>query len=178
MWEFLQYLILNDILVCILNLSCTFVSYRVRLTVKINAPFEKEFKSVEITQFEIVCCANEKMPIAKLKKVTPKDLDGQPVVTFSDVFFQTEQIKKWFNESGVQPNVILQTSQLSTLQNMIESGTAVGFMFSTLVEKERGLVAVPMVEPMLVSVSLVWKQKTTIFNSMKKFINYLKTFKT
>ena len=142
-----------------------------------NSPFDENYRYMQVSQFEIVCCVKKGDDISKLKSVEAKDLSGRPIVMFKNSFFQTEAIKKWFSESGITPNVLLQTDQLSTLSNMISQGIAVGFMFKQLISKTSGLVAIPTKTPINAQISLVWRAKTGLFNSMKTFIEYIKTSK-
>lgn len=134
-----------------------------------------DYKALKVAQFEIVCCKKGKEPFLKSKSVSPKDLKGKPIILFNDDFFQTMQIKKWFQAAGITPNVIMQTQQLSTLENMISSGKAIGFMFKKLCKKS-GVQSVSLDKPMNVSVSLVWKNNKSTFKSMQNFLHYLKNF--
>ena len=142
-----------------------------------NTPFGDNYKSISVSQFDIVCCVKKGDEISKLKTVDARDLTDRQIVLFKNSFFQTEAIKKWFSESGISPNILLQTNQLSTLSNMISQGVAVGFMFKQLISKTSGLVAIPPKRPINAQMSLVWRANTGLFNSMKTFIEYIKTSK-
>ena len=98
-----------------------------------NASFDSSIQSIEVARQETVCCVSANSPLAKLKAVSPKDLVNTPIVLFKDSFFQTEEIKKHFAEALVTPDIILQTQQLSTLQNIIRNDLAAGFMFRDLI---------------------------------------------
>jgi len=139
-----------------------------------NAPFDSSIQSIEVARQETVCCVSVKNPLAKLKAVSPKDLVNTPIVLFKDSFFQTEEIKKHFSEALVTPDIILQTQQLSTLQNIIRNDLAVGFMFRDLIIHDPGLVAVPLENPINISVSLAWKHGACFFSAMDTFLDYVK----
>ena len=134
-----------------------------------------DYKALKVAQFEIVCCKKGKEPFSKSNCVSAKDLENKPIILFNDDFFQTIQIKKWFFASGQTPNVIMQTEQLSTLENMIFSGKAIGFMFKQLCKKS-GVQSISLDQPMNVLVSLVWKKNKTSFQSFQSFLHYLKDF--
>lgn len=138
-----------------------------------NTPFDSTLSTLTIAPFEIVC-AVKKGSTANLDAVNPKDLAGKPLVLFKDNFFQTNEIKKWFKKGGVEPEILLQTDQLSTLQKIITSGVAVGFMFRELIEGNADIQAISLVDPIPVRVSLVWKANVPVFSAMKKFMNYIK----
>lgn len=138
-----------------------------------NAPFDSTLSTLTIAPFEIVC-AVKKGTTQNLTTVTAKDLQSKPLVLFKNSFFQTVEIKKWFKKAGIEPKILLQTDQLSTLQNIITSGVAVGFMFRELIEDNDNIQAISLTDPIPVKVSLVWKANVPIFTSMKKLINYFK----
>ena len=138
-------------------------------------PVDRQYKSIKVTQFEIVCCAHPDKSLINLNSVKAKDLENYPIILFKDDFFQTILIKKWFQKSGVVPNVIMQTQQLSTLENMIFSGTAVGFLFRELSEKA-GVQSVSLDQPMKVFVSAVWKNNKSTFKTMQDILHYLINF--
>lgn len=142
-----------------------------------NAPFDTSVQSIKVAKQETVCCVSKSNPLAKLKSVSPKDLADTPIVLFKDSFFQTEEIKKRFASALVKPNIILQTNQLSTLQNLIRNDIAVGFMFRDLITHDPDLVSVPLDSPINISVSLAWKHGACFFSAMDTFLDYVKEIK-
>ena len=147
-------------------LDMTFLSH--------NAPFDTSLQYFQVAKFETVCCVSKNSPYASLKSVCPKDIADAPIVLFKNSFFQTEEIKKWFSASLIKPDILLQTSQLSTLLDMIKNNLAIGFMFRELVSGDDEIVPIPMEPPLVLSVSLVWKQNSPCFNAMERFIDYMK----
>lgn len=139
-----------------------------------NKSLDTKFASTKVAQLEIVCCASKDNPIAKYKSVTPYILKDTPLVLFENSFFQTEEIKKWFAFERINPNIILQTKQLSTMLRMISSNVAVGFTFRELTETNTSFIAIPTKEEMYVDASLVWKKGSYYFNCMDKFKKYVK----
>ncbi len=138
-----------------------------------NKPFEKKFLCIPISIMEIVCCASKNHPLAKLDSIDMPDLADTPLVLFENSFFQTEEIKKRFAAKQTAPRILLQTNQLSTLLNMVSSGAAVGFTFKEIIDKHANLIAIPLREPMLVDVSLVWKADAYCSRAMQSFKEYI-----
>lgn len=139
-----------------------------------NTNFDSDLTNLEILEYEIVCCICKKRELTSKDKITAKDLVEEPLVLFNDSFFQTEEINKWFNNENVTPNILLQTSQLSTIQKMIAEGLATGFMFRHLIQPEMGIKTFSMQPPIYAKVSLVWNAKAKLFRSMKKLISFMK----
>lgn len=141
-----------------------------------NDDIENKYNSLEVTQFEIVCCAHKNNSICKKKTVKPKDLQNKNLVLFKNSFFQTAQIKKWFALDNVEPKVLLQTDQLSTLIKIIENDQSIGFMFKKLISGKTNLVAIQLENKMNIKISLVWKKNKQL-KPIKTFANYVKNLK-
>ena len=119
-----------------------------------------------------MCCVNKTHPLAKENSVRLETLADEPMVLFKNSFFQTERILEAFSGVSCTPNVLLDTEQLSTVQNMISGNTAVGFMFGFLVKTMSDVVAIPLDPPMTTQVSLVWKKSRRISADMKNLIAF------
>ena len=139
-----------------------------------NKPLDAKYEATKLAQSEIVCCVSKDSRLAKYGFVSPSDLNKTPLVLFENSFFQTEEIKKWFAQEKVTPNIILQTNQLSTMLTMISNNVAIGFAFKELTEAFADFVAIPTKNPMFVDVSLVWKKDSYKFSSMENFKKYVK----
>ena len=139
-----------------------------------DVPVDSGFSSLLVSQLEITCCTFKDNYITSCDSITPTMLKDIPLVLFENSFFQTAKIKSWFESAQVTPNIILQTTQLSTMLSMISSNLAVGFMFRELIDTNPALLPIPTAEPMYANVSLVWKKDAFFSNSMNKFKQYVK----
>ncbi|MBQ8249370.1 MAG: LysR family transcriptional regulator [Clostridia bacterium] len=138
-----------------------------------SRPLDKELSSLKIGRLEIVCCVSGEDPLAKKTSVRPALLANKPLVLFENSFFQTQEIKNRFAADKIEPNILLQTNQLSTLMSMISSGIAAGFMFRDLIKADAGLALIPLCEPMYIDVSLAWRRSSHQKYSMKALREYL-----
>ncbi len=137
---------------------------------------EKNLAFRQVARFEIAYCTSQEHQLAGQNVVTPEKLKEEPLVLFESSFFQTEKIMQWFAERHVRPRILLQTAQLSTMVNLIRRNIGTGFMFKELAMAEEGLVAIPTEKPMYVDVSLFWKKDAYIFESMRRFQEYIKDY--
>lgn len=129
--------------------------------------------SLPVGRLEIVCGSTPENELSKRGKVTPKQLNNVPLVMFEDGFFQTSEIKKWFIKGETNPDILMQTSQLSTMMTIISEGTAVGFAFKKLIEKNANIAYVSMDPPICVNISLIWKKDKYFFSAMQRFKDFL-----
>lgn len=138
-------------------------------------PFDGDFGSALLTELQNVCCVNKAHPLAKQSSVCFEELTNEPLVLFKNSFFQTERILSEFSKRSLTPYVLLDTAQLSTMQNMIAGNTAIGFMFEFLLKSTPELVSIPLEPPMKTKVSLVWKKSSHLSGDMKNLIEFIKT---
>ena len=135
-------------------------------------PFESQWNSALLGTLQNVCFVNKSHPLAGESSVTLEQLRGEQLVLFKNSFFQTQRILDAFAKLQCQPKIALYTAQLSTMQNMILSNHAVGFMFEFLTKTTPELVGIPLNPPMTTQVSLVWKKSRPATADMKNLIAY------
>ncbi len=138
-----------------------------------NRPIETSFSSQLISRLEIVCCVSKNSPLSMHKTLNASDLDRVPLVLFKNSFFQTEEIKRWFSLQSIQPDILMQTEQLSTIQTLISNNIAAGFIFRHLVDSESDFMPLPLNTPIYADISLVWKKDTYFSNAMKMLKEYI-----
>ena len=138
---------------------------------------DPSFHSIALMKTNVICCISKDNPLSKKKSIEFSDLKDEKIVLFSDSFYQTELIKSRFSGVGIKPNVIFQSSQVSTIRSMIENNLAIGFLLSPMVHKEDMFKAVSLLPELTENISLVWKNESYPFKEMEKFKQYIKSFK-
>ncbi len=136
-------------------------------------PFDSSISAKKIGTLEIACCTGKNDSLSQYKTIDAKMLADHSLVLFSDTFFQTKTIKNWFANASVNPNISIQTEQLSTAQNMIENELAVGFMFKNLAQKNTAMATISLDPPIYVDISVLRKKDSYAFDSIKKLERYL-----
>jgi len=138
-------------------------------------PFDGDLRAEPLAELQNVCCVSKNHPLADRSFITLEQLRDVPLVLFKNSFFQTERIMSGFAKLSVTPNILLDSAQLSTVQNMIASGTAVGFMFAFLLRSTPDLIGIPLDPPMTTRVSLVWKKSGHVSQDMEDLIRFIQT---
>ena len=124
------------------------------------------YEMLKVADYEVVCCVSDKHPLAARKVITPKELEEESLVVFSQGFYHNELIFDKFKEAGVVPRVMHNSSQLSTVERLIADGVAVGFLFRELTEHSEGMTGIPFEPALRTGISLVWK-KERVWNREK-----------
>ena len=136
--------------------------------------FDGNFGSELLTELQNVCCVHKSHPLAKKKSLCLAELSQEPLVLFRNSFFQTERILEGFSRINCTPKILLDTAQLSTVQNMIAGGSAVGFLFAPLLDTAGQLVGIPLQPPMTTRVSLVWRADRHMRDEMAALAQFVK----
>lgn len=140
-----------------------------------DRPLDSRYCSIPITKLETVCCVSLSHPLAQRDRVVPRDLAGMPLVLFKESFFQTERIIDSFRAVGVEADILLQTSQLSTVRKLVSHNIAVGFLFRQLSDPLPDIVSIPLIPAMDVQVSLVWRSTDLLPKEHLRFIEHVRT---
>lgn len=137
---------------------------------------DPSYNSLKVMELEVVCAMTKSHELAKKERISIRELKEQNLVLFQDTFYNTELIKSRFQNEGITPNVILQSSQVSTIRSMIASGIAMGFLLSPMIDKEKNIRGIPLDPPLKESVSLVWKDDGYPFAEKDRFREYAASF--
>lgn len=137
--------------------------------------FDEDLYAQHLTEFQNVCCVSKSHPFAIRKSIQFIDLGDEPLVLFKNSFFQTERILDEFARHALTPNVLMNSSQLSTVQNMIANSNAIGFMFEFLLKSTHDIVGIPLDPPMTTQVSLVLKKNKHLSEDINNLIQFIKS---
>lgn len=135
---------------------------------------DPELACLSAARLEVCCCAKAGHPLACGAPIDPGTLADEKLVLFEDSFLQTELILQWFRAARVQPQILLQTRQLSTMLQMLESGQALGFLFRELVNAHQALAVIPIQQPIYLQVSLAKLAGGRTSHAMETFAEYFK----
>ena len=133
-----------------------------------------EYESVYLMRFETVCCVGKEHRFGDRKRITAKELENENIVLFFKSFFQNKRVSDMFSKANISPKVSFETSQVSTVKELVRKNISVGFIFSELLENESDLIGIPLIPPIYTNISLVWKKNKKLTPSMKKYIKFIK----
>ena len=135
-----------------------------------HAPLPPEFETIPVTDMELVWCALPDHPLAGKSRVSVLQLEDEPLVFFQSSFSLRERVMQQFEAAGVTPRILHATEQLSTVQSLIRSGTATGFLLRPLADTMPDLAVLSLEPQVFVHVSLVWRRSQKPFRDMSRLI--------
>lgn len=130
--------------------------------------------ALQMEEFEVVCCVPCSHFLAKRTVITPEQLKQEPLVVFSNDFYQNQLIFDMFQQSNVVPRIKHTSSQLSTVERLITDGIAIGFLFREVAESCAGMTGIAFEKPLYTRISLVWKKERYLSSAMQQFLSYCK----
>ncbi len=140
-----------------------------------HEPLESEFEALPVTTLEIVWCTRRSHRLAGQAAIAPAQLEGEPLVLFQTGFSLRELVTDAFETAGVTPRVLHTSEQLSTVESLIRSGTASGFLLRPLACTDPTMAAISLDPPIHVQVSLVWRRSRRPFRDMARLMDLCRT---
>lgn len=138
-----------------------------------NVESERYNKKV-IMETELVYCVSRDNILASKKSVGIQDIKNEPIVLMREGFFQTNLIKHMFSSIGVEPNIVLVSSQISVIKNFIELSLGGAFLIRELVDKnDSSIIGIPFEADLSLSIGLLWQKSLELSSNAIEFIDYV-----
>jgi len=139
-----------------------------------NVVDHARFSSLELGEVETAFCVPTDHRLAGEKVVDIRELRGEPLILFDKGFIQYDVITSAFAAAGIEPNIVHLSSQLYMIKEFISSGFACGFMFRDIAETIPNISSIPLREPIISKVILIWSKERHMSSDVVKFIECAK----
>ncbi len=144
--------------------------------VSMNSADHSNFESVNILDTETLFCVSTTHPLAKCPAVDFDMIKDEPFVLFKEDSYQTASIKKLFKNQSITPNVILYSSQLHTIKELIVNNVACSVLYKGIVNNNDDIVAIPFKNPIMTKIKLIWNKNKHLYSDVTKFIEFTKSY--
>ncbi len=130
----------------------------------------------KLNDLELKLCVHKSHPLANRTSITFSELSNYQICMLGEDSYQNFLIKQKFDEANVKPNVLMYSSQLSSLFTLLSYGNCCGFMLEGFGGSDYVLIS--MEQPIMLQVGLVWDAKLPEYSHVHKVRRYLRnTFK-
>ena len=126
---------------------------------------------------ELVFCVSRKHPLADRKQISFKELSDEHIILFKADSYQNIFIKRAFSEAGVEPNIMLYSSQLYTIKQFLSYGNVGAFLYRQVAEMDKDLVCIPLEQPIIQDIALIWTKNGNLYSDSENFIQFAKQLK-
>ncbi|MGN7824526.1 LysR substrate-binding domain-containing protein [Chitinophaga sp. 22536] len=121
----------------------------------------KEFESQELFISKVVMAVSKKHPMAQLKEINLKSLDGMEMILASKGFSSRDFLSEVLEKHKVYPAVRIELNDVHALLSMLEGGHWVTLLNERALNGWKNLVAVPIAGKALLRKAYVLWQKGT-----------------
>ena len=134
------------------------------------------YNILPLTETETVFCVSRSHPLAGREQISIQEIKDEPLIMFSDGFYQNVVIKERFEREGLRPNIIHYSSQFYTIREFISDGIAAGFMFRSIADTVPEIRGISLKEPIGIRIGLVWKKYQHMFHDALQFLSFAKQY--
>lgn len=120
---------------------------------------------------ELRLAINKEHTLAKEKKISEKMLAELPLVTISKGSYHYKAIENTFGHAKL--NIVMHSSQLSTIKYMIESNNAASIIYKDVFAQNPNIICVPLEKAIPAHIHVFWQKNTYLSSAMRTFISYI-----
>lgn len=142
----------------------------------LDGAVDDAYNLVPLVKTELVFCVSKKHPLANYKTISFKQLVDQQIILFKADSYQNIFIKRAFSEVGVQPNILLYSSQLYTIKEFLSYGNVGAFLYRQVAEMDDDLVCIPLENAIFQDIVLIWTKSGSLYSDAENFIQFAKHF--
>ncbi|MBQ2711211.1 MAG: LysR family transcriptional regulator [Clostridia bacterium] len=143
----------------------------------LDANVTESYNVLPLLSTELVFCVSKSHPLAGRTHISFSELADERIIMFKADSYQNIFINRAFSEVGVEPKVVLNSSQLYTIKQFLSYGNAGAFLYRQLAEKDQDLVCIPLDQPIIQDIVLIWAKSGNLYSDAENFIQFAKLFK-
>ena len=125
---------------------------------------------------DLLFCVAPDHPLAGQKTLLLTMLADEPLILFNTDSVQVMTLTRQFKAVGVNPHIILNTSQITTLINMVKFGHMGTFLYRSIVEKHPDIVGIPVMPSIEQRIGVIWKKGKYQNATTEKVIKFIENF--
>lgn len=127
-----------------------------------------------IRSCNVCLCVNSESSLAARDELSIQDISDQPLVLFNSGFYTTALVMNAFRDCQKTPNIILETSQISTIKQFVSRGLASSFLIENCIFPEDwGITPITVKELPPVTVGIAWKKSRRLSSDTIKMMSYI-----
>ena len=125
---------------------------------------------------DLLFCVSPDHPLAEQKALLLTMLADEPLILFNTDSVQVMTLIRQFKAVGINPRIILNTSQITTLINMVKSGHMGTFLYRSIVEAHPDIIGIPVMPSIEQRIGVIWKKGKYQNATTEKVIKYIENF--
>ncbi len=134
------------------------------------------YNVLPLVSTELVFCVSKTHPLANREHISFKELANEHIIMFKADSYQNIFIKRAFSEVGVDPKIMLYSSQLYTIKQFLSYGYAGAFLYRQVAEMDRDIVCIPLDRAIFQDIVLIWSKSSSLYSDSENFIQFAKQY--
>ena len=125
---------------------------------------------------DLLFCVSPEHPLADQQTILLTMLANEPLILFNTDSVQVMTLTRQFKAVGVNPHILLNTSQITTLLNMVKSDRVGTFLYRSIVEAHPDIVGIPVMPSIEQRIGVIWKKGKYQNATTEKVIKFIENF--
>ena len=131
---------------------------------------------IHLLDVSLVFCTNIANKLATNKAINFNMLADEPLVLIRPDSVENKLLLERFRDAEVIPNILLYSDQVYTIQHFINHEIASSFLYDIIVPRNNEIVQIPLEDPIILNIGLIWKKDRYLHSGIRKLINASKKF--
>lgn len=136
--------------------------------------FSNNLSYKKVGENEICFCTSPLNPLSRKAFITPEDIAGEKLVMLSGGFFISRAINAMFHEAGIKPEILLYSSQLHTIKNMVSNILCSTFLMRQAITDNDNITVIPIKPAYFINSGIVTKKGKPIYSDEQALIDFLR----
>ncbi len=141
-----------------------------------NQHISKKVQAFPFVREELVLITSRSHPLARRKVVSLSDIRPYPLIIREEGSATRSTVLSAFSEMNLTPSVLVEANSMEFIKEWVSQGKGVSILIERAVEKNdsHSLVAVRLLEPLFLEVSVAYLKSRRYDPSIQAFTNYLR----
>ncbi len=144
--------------------------------VNMDFPNIESYHNYEIMRDPITYCVSRTHPYFREKAVTMEMLKGEKIILFNTDSVLNRSISAKYAAAGLRPDVLMYSSQLYTILNMVRGGDCGAFLYASLIINPVDFSAIPLSPASSSRFGIIWKKGGFIPHRLSRFIEFIRGY--
>lgn len=129
---------------------------------------------LKLSRNQLMVCVAKDSPLAKNKKITPKDIAESDLIMMKEGAYLREVVQGKLSALKISPHTVLESSQIVTIKGLVAHKVGIAFLLDFICENSPDIAAIPFYDPIFVDIGLAWKREKYVSKAAQAFIDFCK----
>ncbi|MCR5303906.1 MAG: LysR family transcriptional regulator [Lachnospiraceae bacterium] len=144
--------------------------------VNMELPNIDKFQTMTLTVEPLFFGVCKGHPLENIDEIKLEMLDGQSLVLYNQDSVQNRILQTRFVALGVQPRIVMRSSQIPTILKFLRQGQCGCFFYKDVLPLMPEVIGLPLNPEITTRAGLVWRRGRYVSSGIKKFLDFCKSY--